>query len=64
MKWEYKTVKFHTKGLYSVKVDANQIEDCCNKLGQDGWELVTNVVTAGGQGWTSLVVLIFKRPIE
>ena len=63
MKWEYKTVKFYTTGLYSVKVDAEQIEEECNKLGRNGWELVTNVTTAGGQGWTSLVILIFKRPI-
>lgn len=63
MRWEYKTIEFGKRGSFLglLKVDANTLGDMLNKLGNDGWELVSNVSPIGG-GTTSGLVLIFKRP--
>jgi hypothetical protein len=53
--WEYTTIRIN--GLNS-----NDITREANKLGQDGWELVTN--TANGNYSTDLYFLIFKRKLS
>lgn len=62
-KFEYKTLKTREKGFWSSKVDADELEAYLNKLGREGWELVSSFETNTYQGSTNEIVLIFKREI-
>ena len=68
-KWEYATVRrtrgnnARTPGLWSIE----PIEPTLNALGEDGWELVglsceSGQPGAGGAGYTTEEVWVFKRP--
>ena len=63
MKWEYKTIVVKTSGWLGGKVDLQELDRICNKMGQDGWELATNTASATAYGETICIILIFKRPI-
>ena len=63
MKWEYDTVIVETGGFTGGKVDPQELDNICNEMGQEGWELATNTATASSKGHTRCLVLIFKRPI-
>lgn len=63
-RFEYRTVLTDTGGLMGGKVDAPALEHTLNNMGQDGWELVSAVATAMGEGATRHIVSIFKRRIE
>lgn len=58
--WEYKTLKIKTGGFLGGKVDEQEFEEELNRLGLDGWELVscfdTNV-----QGQSRDVIAVCKR---
>jgi hypothetical protein len=51
MSWEYKVEWF------SPRHDG-KFEDCLNKFGKDGWELVQYTPSSSNQG----VTVTFKRP--
>lgn len=64
-KFEYKTVELgeqanidHGRSLNVVK-----IEDGLNKLGREGWELITTAENITS-GYTTRMFLIFKREIS
>ena len=60
--WEYRTVFFHTAGIFTDgNVEPEAIQAKLHELGQQGWELVSSTPINGNYGTTSLV-LIFKRP--
>ena len=62
MKWEYKTLKFFTKGIFGGgKVDEMELGGVLNQFGSDGWELASSFVTAEGMGNTREIILIMKR---
>ena len=61
MKWEYKTIKFATKGLSGGKLDEQKLDDFMNQLGEQGWELVSAFDTNQAYGATRDVVAVFKR---
>ncbi len=64
MKWEYATVTFEAKGWFlGGKLDGEQFNNRLNKLGQEGWELVSVFDTNMHEGVTRYVVAVFKRPI-
>lgn len=56
-KFEYQTLDIDTK-----KVDANRIQEVCNEMGEEGWELVNFLTQPQG------IMLVFKkeqpRPFE
>ena len=60
-KYEYKVVLYDTKGFLGGKVEANQIANQLNILGNDGWELVSCTSTTQEYGSTKSIVCIFKR---
>ena len=62
MKWQYRTVKLGTKGFFGGILDEQKFEEYMNRLGQEGWELVTTFDTNRSGGITGDVVAIFKRP--
>ncbi|KAA0547584.1 DUF4177 domain-containing protein [Bacillus sp. BGMRC 2118] len=58
-KFEYKTVNFESKGFLKSKITP---EEEMNKLGAEGWELVTSNTTILS-GKTTEATYIFKRKI-
>lgn len=64
-KFEYKTIITSTTGLTgrSGNFDDISFEKEINKLGLEGWELVTHTPSARDDGSTKLFITIFKRCI-
>ncbi len=63
MKWEYRTVKFESKGMLGGHVNEAKIDASLNDLGGQGWELVSAFDTNSfAQGATRWLVFLFKRP--
>ena len=63
MKWEYKTIKLPTEGLWSAgALDESALDAAMNEIGDDGWELVSAFSTNKGFGESRDVVVMFKRP--
>jgi hypothetical protein len=66
MKWEYKTLKLeHASGWFGLggNVDEAGIDKEMNRMGKEGWELVSALDTNSSNGATRFVILIFKRPL-
>ncbi len=61
-KWEYKSIKVQTKGFAGGIVDIEEFDEQLNRLGQEGWELVSSFVTTQGSGSSREAVATFKRP--
>jgi hypothetical protein len=65
MKWEYLTVKFATGGfVLGGKLDGDAFNAELNKLGEEGWEMVSVFDTNMDQGMTRDVVAVLKRPVR
>ena len=62
--FEYEVFKIELKtptfGAKTVK--EAELKEGLNKLGQDGWELVTKIDNHK-EGWTHSIFLLFKREI-
>ena len=63
-KFEYYTYKYDTEGWMGGKVDVSESQADLNRLGEDGWELVSSTTTNQGQGYTRSMIMIFKRKLE
>lgn len=64
MKWEYMTVFFEAHGWFQGgKLDGQNLTDRLNRLGQEGWELVSAFDTNVQGGGTRDVVMVLKRPM-
>ncbi|CAH8245913.1 DUF4177 domain-containing protein [Paenibacillus melissococcoides] len=59
--WEYKTLKIKTGGFLGGKVDEQEFEEELNRLGLDGWELVSCFDTSLNQGQSRDVIAVCKR---
>ncbi len=67
MKWEYQTVKFNIAGgwnLSGVDFDVDVVQEFTNRLGSEGWELVSAFPVNSGHGHSKEIVFIFKRPLN
>ncbi len=62
MKWEYKIIKFATRGFTGGKFNEVELESLMNELGAQGWELTSAFDTNQAHGESRDVVIIFKRP--
>lgn len=63
-RWEYRTFKMLTKGFMGGILDANSFEDELNRLGSEGWELISCFDTSQSQGSSREVIAVFKRKIS
>lgn len=61
--WEYHTEKFETSGFMGGILDVEAFNNCLNRLGQQGWELVNTFDTNMSHGQTRFIIAIFKRPV-
>jgi hypothetical protein len=65
MKWEYMTVLANaTGGFLGGKFSAQAMTDNLNRLGLEGWELVSAFDTNLSTGGSRDVVLILKRAMD
>lgn len=62
-RFEYKTLVIEPKGFWSTRFEPSDIDNDLNKLGMDGWELVSVESRNWGQGSTSSFFYTFKREI-
>ena len=60
-KYEYKIIKTIEQGFWDPKLDNKAVEDELNRMGAEGWELVSVMDTSGYQGQTKEIVMFFKR---
>ena len=58
--FEYKTFKTRPKGIWQSALDTQELELYLNKLGNEGWELVSAIGTNSG-GATNEIIFLFKR---
>lgn len=64
MKWEYKTITIERMVRMGDKEYVGRIaEEECNRLGEDGWELVVGN-SYQYDGSNPRLLLVFKRPKE
>ena len=63
MRWEYEIFKYPTEGAFTVKVDDDSLNLALNRLGRDGWEVVSSSDVTHG-GWTKYLVFTLKRPVN
>ena len=65
MKWEYMTVMFKAAGfLTGGQLDGNAFNDELNKLGGQGWELVSVFHANVSHTFGDVVLAVFKRPTQ
>lgn len=64
MQWEYRVFVLPTETAFftGARFDEAELEQEANRLGRQGWELVTAFDTNRAQGGTRDIVLLFKRP--
>ncbi len=64
-KWEYYTNTLELKKTFwgGSEFPNLEIETVCNKLGLEGWELVSCQTNNSSQGQSTRLLLIFKREI-
>jgi len=64
MQWEYKTIKVEGTLKNLLVGKGLNLEDEFNRLGKEGWELVTVIGLSTGGSTQSGVQAIFKRPLS
>ena len=60
-RYEYKVVAYDTKGLFGGKIDSEDFESQLNRLGDEGWEMVSCTSSNQSYGSSKSIVCIFKR---
>lgn len=60
-KWEYKTIKIQLKGFQGGILEVEDFDHELNKLGEQGWELVSCFSTNAAQGYGREAIAVFKR---
>lgn len=60
-KWEYVSIKVETKGFAGGILEIEGFDYQLNRLGDEGWELVSCFSTNQGQGTSREVIAVFKR---
>ena len=58
--WEYKTIKMQFEGFRKDRLDIEELDYELNKLGQEGWELVS-LFTNQVNGFTQSAIGVLKR---
>ena len=60
-KWEYTTVKFELTGFTGGILKVEDFDYELNKLGEQGWELVSCFTSNASQGYSRDAIAVFKR---
>ncbi|MCU0494667.1 MAG: DUF4177 domain-containing protein [Chloroflexaceae bacterium] len=62
VRWEYRVMSMNVDGFFGPHLDVNELGQYLNQAGNEGWELVTVLPVQRGEGRTSDLVGILKRP--
>lgn len=62
-KFEYKTITMDAEGIFGGKINNEKLEKELNRLGSEGWELVSTVTSSVTYGKTAYIVSVFKREL-
>jgi hypothetical protein len=60
-RWEYRTIKVMTKGFAGGILEIQSFDSELNKMGAEGWELISCFDTNQSYGQTREVIAVFKR---
>lgn len=60
-RWEYKTIKSGLKGFGGGILEIEDFDYELNKLGEQGWELVSCFTSNAAQGYSRDAIAVFKR---
>ncbi len=60
-RWEYRTLKFETRGFAGGILDTDTFNEILNRYGSEGWELVSCFDTNQSQGASRYVIAVLKR---
>jgi hypothetical protein len=60
-RWEYRTIKVMTKGFTGGILEIQSFDSELNKMGAEGWELISCFDTNQSYGQTREVIAVFKR---
>ena len=63
-RWEYSAIKMLTKGFAGGILDMQNFDTELNRMGAEGWELVSCFDTNQSYGQTREVVSVFKRKMS
>jgi hypothetical protein len=63
-RWEYKTIKFQTKGFWGGVLEESTFNLELNRYGNEGWEVISCFDTSQHEGISRDVVVVFKRKKE
>lgn len=63
-RWEYSAIKMLTKGFSGGILEMQDFDAELNRMGAEGWELVSCFDTNQAHGQTREVVSVFKRKIS
>lgn len=56
-------MKFEVKGFFGGVLNTEQFDNVTNKLGSEGWELISCFDTNSSQGGSRYVIAVFKRQL-
>jgi hypothetical protein len=60
-KFDYYVLQINKKGSWNPKFDFEEMSTKINELGNQGWELTSNISNTVYQGATQSMILIFKK---
>lgn len=60
----YKILSKNDSGWFTTKINFGELEEDLNRLGHEGWDLVTSLDINEYQGGTKKVALILKKYIS
>ncbi|WP_352419054.1 DUF4177 domain-containing protein [Proteiniborus sp.] len=60
-RWEHKTIKIKLKGFSGGILETEDFDYELNKLGEQGWELVSCFTSNAAQGYSREAIAVFKR---
>ena len=60
-RWEYRTIKFKLKGFSGGILETEDFNNELNRLGDQGWELVSSFTSNAANGYSRDAVAILKR---
>ena len=63
-KYEYRTILVSGKSAFQRTIDVSKFTKELNKLGAEGWELVTSKSAQPEWGSYMGILFVFKRPIH
>jgi len=62
-RWSYKVLKFESGGFMGGLLDEKDLNEQLDRMGSEGWELVSCFDTNSSHGRTRFVVAVLKRPV-